>query len=39
MNLAGSLLAGIASLRMLIIDVDVRDEEPQTVEVDSMLYP
>jgi hypothetical protein len=28
MNLAGSLLVGIASLRMLVIDVDMRDEEP-----------
>ena len=28
MNLAGSLLAGITSLRMLVIDVDMRDEEP-----------
>jgi len=29
MNLAGSLLVGITSLKMLVIDVDMRDEEPK----------
>jgi hypothetical protein len=28
MNLAGSLAAGITSLRMLVIEVDMREEEP-----------